>query len=64
MFWSLFLRITIIIALTDAAILGVIKWRKQPITWVLIVEIIVITLIPMYLSLWFDFYRYKPTFAP
>ena len=51
-------RAIIIIALTDALIFYVMSTRHITITWKFTVLVIVVTLVPLLISIWFDLWRY------
>ncbi len=53
-FVDLVLRTIIIIAITDAVILYKIMKKPEMVTPLFILEVIVVTIIPLVISLWFD----------
>ena len=56
--YDLTLRAIIIIALTDALIFYVMSKRHVAITWIWTFEVIVVTLIPLLINIWFVLWRY------
>jgi hypothetical protein len=56
--YDLTLRAIIIIALTDALIFYVMSKRHITITWRFTAQVIVVTLVPLLISIWFVLWRY------
>lgn len=56
--YDLTLRAIIIIALTDALIFHVMSTRHVAITWKWTFEVIVVTLVPLLINIWFVLWRY------
>jgi hypothetical protein len=56
--YDLTVRAIIVIALTDAITFYLISTRHTAITWKLTFEIIVVTLIPLLIGIWFDLWKY------
>ncbi len=56
--WDLTVRAIIIIALTDALIFYVTSTKHVAVTWKLTFEVIVVTLIPLLINIWFVLWRY------
>ena len=56
--WDLTLRAIIVIALTDAIIFYVVSIRHTPITAWFTFEVIVVTLVPLLIGIWFTLWRY------
>ena len=56
--WDLTLRAILVIAITDAVIFYVVSKRPITITWQLTLEIIVVTLVPLLIGIWFTLWRY------
>jgi hypothetical protein len=56
--YDLTLRAIIVIALTDVIIFYVMSTRHIPITWKFTFAVIVVTLVPLLIGIWFDLWRY------
>ncbi len=54
LFVDLVIRVILIIALTDTIIFYILMKKPQVLTPLFIVEIIIITIVPLVISLWFD----------
>lgn len=58
LFTSLIIRVTLIVTITDLVIFYVISKRKLAITVPFVVSVIVITLIPLVINIWYALYRF------
>ena len=55
---SLIIRVTLIVSITDGVIFYVISKRKSVITVPFVISVIVVTLVPLIINIWFDLNRY------
>ena len=55
---ELIIRVVLIVTITDVAIFYVISKRQLVITVPLVVSIIVVTLVPLVINIWFALYRF------
>ena len=58
LFTSLIIRVTLIITITDSLIFYVISKRKLVITVPFVISVIVVTLVPLVINIWFALYRF------
>ena len=58
LFTSLIIRVTLIVTITDLVIFYVISKRKLAITVPFVISVIVITLIPLIINIWYALYRF------
>lgn len=58
LFTELVTRVVLIVTITDLAIFYVIAKRKLVITVPFVISIIVVTLIPLIINIWFALYRH------
>jgi hypothetical protein len=58
LFTSLIIRVTLIITITDLLIFYVISKRKLVITVPFVISVIVVTLVPLVINIWFALYRF------
>lgn len=59
LFKELLIRVIIIISLTDIIEFYIIKRRNLPITPTLVIAIIVVTLIPLVINIWYCLRKYN-----
>lgn len=55
---ELIIRVVLIVTITDLAIFYVISKRQLVITVPLVVSIIVVTIVPLVINIWFSLYRH------
>jgi hypothetical protein len=54
LFVSLVIRTVLIVAITDAVIFRFLMKNKDRLNWLFVFEVIVVTIIPLVISIWFD----------
>jgi len=55
---SLIIRVTLIVTITDVVLFYVMSKRKLVITVPFVISVIVVTLIPLIINIWFALYRF------
>ena len=55
---SLIIRVALIVSIIDAVIFYVISKRKLVITVPFVISVIVVTLVPLVINIWFDLNRF------
>ena len=58
LFTSILIRVTLIIIITNVVIFYVINKRKLVITVPFVISVIIVTLVPLIINIWFAFYRF------
>lgn len=58
LFASILIRVSLIVIITDIIIFYVITKKGLAITVPFVVSVIVVTLVPLFINIWFAFYRF------
>lgn len=58
LFTSLIIRVVLIIIITNVAIFYVMSKRKLAITVPFVISVIVVTLVPLVINIWYALYRF------
>ena len=58
LFTSLIIRVVLIITITNVVIFYVMAKRKLAITVPFVISVILVTLVPLIINIWYDLYRF------